>query len=264
MNFEAFTLTRAGRKVLAQGQTGLPIRFTRVMAGDGEVPPGTVIEEMTELVHPLKDLPINGNTIIGDGTTQLDCVLSNKGLPAMMELREIGVFARDNDGGAEVLYSYMTAWDLPDHIPAGNGPNVVELLVSIVTVIMQAENIVVDIAEGYGFVTSSQLETRFLDLFGPHTSPVGLWTYDETAPKKLRPTPIFAQQSVLIGWNPDAKDFFFFPADNLLRRSDRLSGGTLAMATADYPDGNLYGGDLTMAVEDYPDGQIFGGDAYTF
>jgi hypothetical protein len=263
-NFEPVALTRLGRKVLAQGQTGLPIRFTRVTVGDGRLPPGAVTDNMTGMVHAVKNLPINGNTIIGDGTTQLDCLLSNRDLAVMLELREIGLFARDNDNGNEILYAYTNAGDLPDYIPAGGGPHAVELLLSIVTVIRQAANIVVNITEGYGFVTPAQLETRILDLYRPHGKPVGLWTWNDADAKKLRPTPIAANEPVLIGWNPAVKDFFFFPLSRVLTYAERLRGGTPAMQTAAYPDGRVTGGTPGMAVTAYPDGRVRGGDPLTW
>jgi hypothetical protein len=262
-NFEALTLTRAGRKVLAQGQTGLPIHFTRVTVGDGEMTPGTVIEDMTGLVHPLNDLPINGNTIIGDGTTQIDCVLSNHDLVVMLELREVGLFAVDNDNGNEILYAYTNAGDLPDYIPAGNGPNAVELLLSIVTVIRQAENIIVNITAGYGFVTPAQLETRLADLYGPHDNPVGLWTWNDAEPLKLRPTRIVANEPVVLVYNPLINDFIHLPLNLFVRSVVRLRGGRPETQIADYPDGRVDGGTPSMAAADYPDGRVSGGTPFT-
>jgi hypothetical protein len=241
-NFESPTLTRAGRKVLAQGQIGLPIRFTRVAVGDGELTPGTVIDEMPDLINIIMNLPINGNTIIGDGTTQIDCVLSNSGMSAMLELRELGLFALDNDEGAEVLYAYTNAGDFPDYIPAGNGSNAVELLLSIVTVIKQAEHIVVEITDGYGFITPSQLETRMDGLFGPYRPPAGLWTFDDTAPLKLRPAalPIITEKS-LIGYDPASGDFFAVPMASvyIIRGFDSVIAGGVEFGEAGTPLGPI-------------------------
>lgn len=272
-NLGAPVLTRLGRKVLAQAQTGLPLHFTRVTVGDGEMPGGIEIEDMTELVGPIRNLPINRNEIIGDGTTKMDCILSNQDLTVGFDFRELGIFAKDNDTGLDILYAYTNAGDLPDYIPAGNGPHAVNLVLGLVTVVKQAANIVVEISQGYGFVTEEQMETFVLDLFRPYKAPTGFWVLDDTEPEKLRPatkrqvlTALFAEtatnESVLIGYDPVTDDIFGFPFSRIVTTNDRVRGGTPGMEIADY-EGSISGGSPDMALEDYPDGSISGGDPFT-
>lgn len=272
-DFDKLILTRNGRRVLAQAQTGLELRFTRIAAGDGEPPDKESIPLMTDLVHFVVDLPINGNTIIGDGTTQIDCKLSNKDLEVGYELREVGIFAYDHEATAEVMYAYTTAGDLPDYIPAGGGPHAVDLILSIVTVIKQALNVTVEIAAGYGFITSQQLEKRLLELYAPHVKPISFWTADDDDPLKLRPTSIpqahealfegtAIDESVLIGFDPIARQIFGIPLSRLQVKALRLRGGTPTLDEALY-DGNLRGGTPVLAEDGY-DGRLFGGDPYTY
>jgi hypothetical protein len=151
-NFGPLFLTKAGRRVLAQAQTGLPLKFTKAVSGDGVLPSGTQVENLTNVIHFAANLPLNSNEIIGDGTTQIDAIVSNKNLSVGYFFREVGLFAKDNETGQEVLYAYANAGDLPDFIPAANGPHAVNLVLGIITVIDQATNIQISIAEGYGFV----------------------------------------------------------------------------------------------------------------
>jgi hypothetical protein len=177
--------------VLAQAQIGLPLQFVRVTVGDGELPTDAVIEDLPDLISPVRDLPINGHTIIGDGTTKIDAVLNNYNLQTGFDLREIGLFAQNQDGETPVLYAYANAGDLPTYIPAGNGPNVVSLIIGLITVIKQAQNIIVNVTDNWGFATIEQLDNRLNGLFGEYTGPaVTIWTAEEAEQKKLLPMPV--------------------------------------------------------------------------
>jgi hypothetical protein len=268
-NFGALTLTRAGRNVLAKAQTGAPLQFVRVAVGDGELPADIIVENMQGLINPVKDLPINGNTVIGDGTTKIDAVLSNHNQLFGFDLREIGLFARNSAEEDAVLYAYANAGDLPTFIPAGNGPNQVNIIIGLTTVIKQAQNIIVNIDENWGFVTEEQLENRFLNLYGEYISPAThIWSSDGISPQ-LRPMPVSelasellggigGDESVLYGWDPVSREAFGFPLSLLVARTPRITGGNLAIAVNDYED-EISGGDLTIPLNDY-DGEISGGD----
>jgi hypothetical protein len=275
-NFGALTLTRAGRKVLAQAQTELPLHFSRVSVGDGELPDWMQAEDLAGLVRHVQDLPINGNAIIGDGTTRIEAILHNSGLAVGFDFREIGLFAIDNDTGGEILYAYSNAGDLPDYIPAGNGPNAVSLRIGLLTVIKQAQNVVVNIDENWGFVTQEQFDSVLLNFYGPCTQPDFLWTADSEAPKKLRPMP-FKQlfellfkaaapdnESVLLGYDPITQTLFGYPLGGIIAATDHLRGGDPGMQAGDYPDGRVSGGGPDMGAEGYPDGRLSGGSPLTY
>jgi hypothetical protein len=153
-NLNALTITKAGRQVLAQAQTEQTLHFTRVAAGDGIMPEETVIDDMTAMISHVMDLPINSNKIIGDGTTKLEAVLRNRDLETLFEFREVAIFAWDHDLEEEILYAYSNSGDAPAaYIPAGNGPNAVNLRIGLITIIKQAANVVVNISEDLGFLS---------------------------------------------------------------------------------------------------------------
>ncbi|MDR3280928.1 MAG: phage tail protein [Synergistaceae bacterium] len=275
-NLSAPVITRAGRRVLAQAQTGLPLHFTRVAVGDGELPDGANIDDIEALSHYVMDLPINSNTIIGDGTTKLEAVLRNIYLAELFEFREIAIFANDNDSGADILYAYSNSGDSPAaYIPAGNGPNAINLRIGLITVIKQAANVIVDVTDGWGYVTHEEWDEFALNLYGPYVKPpAALWTADDSSPNTLRRMPfgdivelMFAHtapdgESVLLGYNPVMKSLFGYPMDLIVTKSGSLFGGDPTMQVEDYIHGELFGGDPTMAVDDYPDGNLSGGDPY--
>ena len=49
-------LTEEGADLLAKAQIGSEIAFTRAEVGEGLPPAGTVITQMTSLVHPVKEI----------------------------------------------------------------------------------------------------------------------------------------------------------------------------------------------------------------
>jgi hypothetical protein len=277
-NLSALAITKAGRRVLAQAQTGEALRFTRVAAGDGILPEGTSVDEMTAMIRHVMDLPINSNRIIGDGTTKLEVILRNRYLETLFEFREVAISALNHELNAEILYAYSNSGDAPAaYIPAGNGPNAVNLKIGLITVVKQAQNIVVDISEDWGFLNREEWNEFLADFYGDYIEPPAfLWTADASKPKTLRGMPfgdivrlLFAHTApgnddVVLMYNPAAQTVFGYPMSRLVVRSETIFGGDPSIDTGDYPDGSLDGGDPSMAEGDYQDGAVSGGDPYTY
>ncbi len=269
-NFKAMTLTKAGRNVLAAGQTGTPIIFTRVKAGDGVLPPDASIADMTDIINWITDLPINSNTVTGDGMAEVECILSNQNLEHGYWFREIGLFAMDVEGN-EVLYAYSNAGDEPDYIPAGGGAHAVHIIFTLITVVDQAENVTAIIGDNLGFVTFPRLAEELDKLFAPYVPANGFWTFS-TEEKKLRPATVAESLKVLfrsasgidpvfVTWNPESKTIGFLPMHRVIIRAERLSGGTPLLQLDQY-DGRLYGGTPLLQPDQY-DGRLYGGDPQT-
>lgn len=270
-NFGAMTLTRAGRNLLAEAQLGGVLTFTRVKAGDGFLSPETSIPDMTDVVNRITDLPINSNTITGDGMTEIECLLSNQSLEQGYWFREVGLFARIGSG-EEVLYAYSNAGDEPDYIPAGGGAHAVHVIFTLITVIDQAESVTAVINDGLGFVTYPRLEQELSALFQPYSAAVGFWTYSGSD-NKLRPATVPEAHKVLfrggtgedrlfLTFDPRSQTLGFIPMSRLLIRAERLSGGTPTMLPEEYVLDPLSGGNPTWLPEAY-EGHLYGGDPQT-
>ena len=78
--FGGMTLTKEGRNLLAKALTGKDLKFVRVATGDGRLPDGQSIYDMTAMVHPVQDLPIASCTVTGVGTATIQAVMTNQGL----------------------------------------------------------------------------------------------------------------------------------------------------------------------------------------
>ena len=130
-------ITTAGLLVLAKGQAGAPIRFTRIVLGDGYLPTGTIPRNMLSVVSPVVSLPISKCRVNGDGTVTVGAVFTNEQLVNSFDYRELGLYAEDADLG-EVLYCYGNAGEYAEHIIPGGGSTIIEKLVDIITIIGNA------------------------------------------------------------------------------------------------------------------------------
>ena len=160
-------LTYKGLELLARGQLGKEINFTRVIMGDGEIGEAQDIRQLEGLVAPKLELPIKSINITGVGTVVMEAELKNNNLSAGFFAKEVGIFAKEGDDGEEILYAYRNTADDSEYIPAGGGSEVWNLLYDIVTVVDQAENITANIDGSVAYVTKLDYNEH-VDSTNPH------------------------------------------------------------------------------------------------
>ena len=197
--FNGMTLTKGGRDLLAKALTGKILKFVRVSAGDGLLAEGQDKYEMTELVNHVLDLPITSLTVTGVGIATIKALVSNEELDTPFFIRELGLFAQDPDTLEEVLYGYCNAADRADYLPAGGGPDLVQYLISLVTVIDQAENVTALISEGLVWATHEEVDSKINDLFAKAAPIYEFWTRTMGDDKKLRPASLADVKLAILG-----------------------------------------------------------------
>ena len=173
-------LTYKGLELLARGQLGKEINFTRVIMGDGEIGEAQDIRQLEGLVAPKLELPIKSINITGVGTVVMEAELKNNNLSAGFFAKEVGIFAKEGDDGEEILYSYRNTGADSEYIPAGGGSEVWNLLYDIVTVIDQAENITANIDGSVAYVTKLDYNEH-VDSTNPHKEFLQIGTEVTTA-----------------------------------------------------------------------------------
>ncbi|GLI57371.1 hypothetical protein PM10SUCC1_28850 [Propionigenium maris DSM 9537] len=144
------SLTNLGKDLLARAVIGgESLTFTKVELGKG-VPAGDP-EELTQLVETFKTLSITSTAKLEGGSYRVRTAFSNAGITEDTYLREIGVFARGEDG-VEILYSYCYT-NTPDLIPA-EGAGVLERVEDVITYISNAANVnaVIDQSKVYATI----------------------------------------------------------------------------------------------------------------
>ena len=173
-------LTYKGLELLARGQLGKEINFTRVIMGDGEIGEAQDIRQLEGLVAPKLELPIKSINITGVGTVVMEAELKNNNLSAGFFAKEVGIFAKEGDDGEEILYSYRNTGADSEYIPAGGGSEVWNLLYDIVTVVDQAENITANIDGSVAYVTKLDYNEH-VDSTNPHKEFLQIGTEVTTA-----------------------------------------------------------------------------------
>ena len=186
-------LTNAGRNLLAKALTGKTLNFTRAAVGNGDLgskDPKT----LTDLISLKKDLPIPGV-----GTAEVVLEMSNKGLTQGFFVKEYGLFARDPDTNAEILYSYVNKGNESGYLEGDNGVDIISYVLSLVTVIDQAPNVTATITNTNQYVTISRLEQRVLDIYGQYAAPAGFWSYQSGDTERIRPATLEQTRQALFG-----------------------------------------------------------------
>ena len=159
--FGGMELTNAGRNILAKALLGKTLKFTRAWAGDGYLPEGVDVREMTQIVKPHREMEIAEMSIPPHiGTAKITVVLTNKELTTGFFFREIGLFAEDPDTGAEFLYGYCNSGDTADYMPGQDGPDAVYYRFDLTVIVDQAKNVTAIFSDNPLAVTHKQLDAK--------------------------------------------------------------------------------------------------------
>jgi hypothetical protein len=203
--FGGLTLTQGGRTLLGKALAGKELKFTYVMSGDGFLPDEQEIYDLTGMINPIRDLPIHSAEPTGVGTATIQAIMNNADLTTGYFVREIGLFALDPDDETEILYAYCNAGDKADFMPAPDGPDVVEYLISLVAVIDQAQNVTAVVNGGLVYVTHEELENRLKNIFPTNNDGVNpseidaIWARLNNEDRVLRPIQINMIKHAILG-----------------------------------------------------------------
>ena len=146
-------LTRAGAAMLAKTPIGSEIPVTKWRIGTGKLPDGEDPRDRTQLVAPLRELPIA--SVENDGN---QCLIKGQLVNTVMDAftwRETGLYATDPDDG-EILYAYGYEADGAE-IPAG-ATQLREIEFGVELVFDNAANVTAVISKTLIFATLEDLE----------------------------------------------------------------------------------------------------------
>ena len=132
--FNEMIITTVGKSIYAKAIAGKTIEFTKAVIGDGKPADNTELEALTNVVSKRVNAKLEIDTTSEDGIAIINVSVNNVTISDDIEVRELGLFCKDPDTGAEVMYSYAYAPSSADVIPsASNGEMVwrIQLLVYI-------------------------------------------------------------------------------------------------------------------------------------
>ncbi|NTU28840.1 hypothetical protein HPY27_01525 [Brevibacillus sp. HB1.1] len=151
--FTGMILTKKGRELQAKAEAGALLKFTKAKIGDGQIGSGQSLEDLADLVHPLRVLDISSVQAEG-GLCRIRSSITNKGITQGFYVKELGMFAQDPDVG-EILYAITTA-SAADYLPPEGGATTINNQFDIIVIIGNASQISATITPG-GLVDQEQL-----------------------------------------------------------------------------------------------------------
>lgn len=155
--FANLTFTSQGTQMLVQAQNTHTLTFTCGKLGSGSITDGDDITKFTDLKSPKMKLPIVSVDDSNPEKLVLTFDTSNTNLEEGFVSREIGIFAK-LDNGAETLYAYSNAGNNYDYIPSKDTPSDENRLV-VNLVVSSSANISIKIDSSIVYVHKSDVES---------------------------------------------------------------------------------------------------------
>lgn len=162
--FPSLTFTEKGIQMLVQAQNSHTITFTCGKLGSGVLADSDDIVKFTNLKAPKMTLPI---TKVDDSNPEkivLTFDTSNTSLEQGFVSREIGIFAKLDDG-VETLYAYSNAGNNYDYIPSKDTPTDENRLV-VSLIVSSSANIAVTVDKSIVYAHISDVE----EIVGEHNA----------------------------------------------------------------------------------------------
>lgn len=196
--FPSLTFTEAGMKMMVQAQNRHTLTFTKGKLGSGALTDSDDITKFTDLKAPKMELPVVKKDDSQKEKIALTFNTSNTALEEGFVSRELGIFAKLDDG-AETLYAYSNAGNDYDYIPNKDTPTDENRLV-VNLIVSSSANINVLVDGSIVYAHMSDLEDR-LQVTATADKPAsmsdrGLWVEIKDGLK-----------SILHRWNKTTKSY---------------------------------------------------------
>ena len=158
MAFQDFELTDDGVALLAQVQAELgSLNFTKMKIGNGTYTGD--IKDLTDIVSSFHEFDVSSTGVMDDNSVKVQGTFNNTTFGTSYEFREIGVYAKLGDTGAEILYSYSKD-ETPDTIP--DSSTIYRRTLDIRNYISDVDTVtltVTEIQDRYDFNTVAEMQT---------------------------------------------------------------------------------------------------------
>lgn len=246
--FPKAILTDAGKNMIARAQMGEKLIFTKGKYGEGQLIASDNVEALTDLKSSKLSLPIQEMSNPQNGQTTITLLIDRANLQGGFWGRELGLFAKIEEGGTEKLFCYTNAGSQADYIAKTD--SVVSELIDIDTIVGNVDVLEVVIDKTKVYVTKEKLEEHENDpeahgdiwknlpsgvpvgtiiAYAGETAPTGFLECNGAVLKRAAFPGLF--QAIGILWGSTASDDFKLPdtyeAARFLRgRSDSLKVGT--------------------------------------
>lgn len=155
--FDDLTITNNGLDMIALSQAGAKLIFTKVKLGDGQIGDNDVMK-LTDIINERMTAQISSVEAKTAGQVAIKFTVDNSELTSGFFVREIGIFAKINDGGEEQLYAYTNAGNYTNYL-ADNKTPVDAIITKIDLAVGNATNINFTLDKSIVYVSLEDLDT---------------------------------------------------------------------------------------------------------
>ena len=128
-------LTVEGERMLAKAVAGTKVSFTKAVMGSGYLPSGTYEKNVSAVMTPEQEVPIQSVTINSSSSVLISAYFSNKNLGKGFYFREKALYM--SDGTDEVLAIYGNNGADAEYIDKGDACVIEKLLKSVIELTSQ-------------------------------------------------------------------------------------------------------------------------------
>lgn len=155
--------TPAGRNMIVRSLYGDSITFTKIVVGNGQpADPSSV----TDMVNPLLEISLTEAEPEEDYMLLTGYVSSSQ-IASSFYGYEVGVYAED-DNNEEHLFAYRYSGSDVDYYPAADSGRALELNLTVVVQLGNAENVTAILIEGDTYATKVEFDAHVNDRNNPH------------------------------------------------------------------------------------------------
>lgn len=203
-------LTTNGISLMVRAMAGEGIIFTKIAIGNGDAPDD--FKELTALQNELVSMGIE-ELVTEDQYVIVKSSMTNTDFDAGFYWTELGVFAKDPDGGEDILYAYahyeISGDAAATYIPASNS-SLVEITHSVHVFVGELENVTAILTQHAEFASAADLKLHVENYENPHKvtkAQVGLGLIVNARPENQRP--LFSTKESSYTQNPVTGLFTF-------------------------------------------------------
>jgi hypothetical protein len=144
--------------------SGDELIFTSIKIGKGNVA-SEDIQSLNDLVDSVITVPIS-RIHIDDESAEIVGSFNNSEITEGFLFKEIGLFAKDPDGGSDILYCYQNAYDTAEYI-ASSKSEIIEKQLSIICITGNAEHVTAKIDFSLLYMTYPDWDSHAAEEISP-------------------------------------------------------------------------------------------------
>ena len=156
--FDDLTITNNGLNMIAESQAGAKLIFTKIKLGDGQITDQDVAK-LNDIISEKMSTKISSLEKKTVGEIVIKFTVDNTELTSGFFVREIGIFAKINDGGEEKLYAYTNAGNYTNYLADKKTP-IDAIVAKINLAVGNATNINFVLDKSVIYVTLEDLESN--------------------------------------------------------------------------------------------------------